>query len=214
MESYKNKTAMTRRVGDVSMIKLYWFPKTRAARALWLLEEAGVPFERVRMDIRDEKAKADPEFRAASPLGKVPALIDGAVRLDDSGAICAYVADAYPQAHLAPPIGAADRGAYLQWLMFTNANIEPAMAEKLSNMSPSRAAHGWGDYDSMLTRLRVGLQTGPWILGEGFCAADVLLGSAIYFLDMFKILGDEPLLSAYLQRCMARPAAQRAFAAQ
>jgi glutathione S-transferase len=63
-------------------------------------------------------------------------------------------------------------------------------------------------------RLREGLRAGPWILGERFCAADVMLGSAVYFLDMFKILGDEPVLKAYLERCMARPAAQRAFAAQ
>jgi glutathione S-transferase len=200
--------------GTTAIIKLYWFPKTRAARALWMLEEAGVPFERVRIDIRDANAKADPEFRAASPLGKVPALTDGVVRLNDSGAICAYIADAYPQARLAPPIGAPERGAYLQWLMFTNSNIEPAMAEKFSNMPPNRAAHGWGDYDSTLESLRTGLQTGPWILGERFCAADVLLGSAVYFLDMFKILGDDPVLSGYLQRCMARPAAQRAFATQ
>ena len=78
------------------MMKLYWCPKTRATRALWMLEEAGVPFERVRIDIRDPQAKADPEFRAASPLGKVPALVDGAVKINDSGAICGYIADAYP----------------------------------------------------------------------------------------------------------------------
>jgi glutathione S-transferase len=195
------------------MIKLYWMPKTRAMRALWMLEEAGVPFERVYIDIRDEKSKADAAFRAASPLGKVPALVDGVVRINDSGAICAYIADAYPRAGLAPPIGDPLRGAYLQWLMFTNANIEPAMAEKFSKLPPSRAAHGWGDYDSVLMTLRNALQTGPWILGERFCAADVMLGSAVYFLDMFKILGDEPVLSAYLARCMARPAAQRAMAA-
>jgi glutathione S-transferase len=195
-------------------MKLYWAPKTRATRALWMLEEAGAPFERVYIDIRDENSKADAAFRTASPLGKVPALEDGAVRINDSGAICAYIADAYPQAGLAPPIGDPLRGAYLQWLMFTNANIEPAMAEKFSKTPPSRSAHGWGDYDSMLTTLRNGLQTGPWILGKHFSAADVMLGSAVYFLDMFKILGDEPLLSGYLARCMARPSAQRAFAAQ
>jgi glutathione S-transferase len=196
------------------MIKLYWMPKTRAVRALWMLEEAGVQFERVLVNIRDEKSKADAAFRAASPLGKVPALEDGAVRINDSGAICAYIADAYPQVGLAPPIGDPIRGAYLQWLMFTNANIEPAMLEKFSQLPPSRAAHGWGDYDSVLATLRNGLQKGPWILGARFCAADVMLGSAVYFLDMFKILGDEPVLSAYLARCMARPAAQRAMAAQ
>lgn len=196
------------------MIKLYWCPKTRAMRALWLLEEAGVPFERVRIDIRDAQAKADPEFRAASPLGKVPALVDGAVKISDSGAICAYIADAYPQAGLAPPIGDPQRGQYLQWLMFTNSNIEPAMMEKFSGLTPNRTAHGWGDYASVLETLRDGLRTGPWILGERFSAADVMLGSAVYFLDMFKILGAEPVLKAYVERCVARPAAQRAFSEQ
>jgi glutathione S-transferase len=199
---------------DTAMIKLYWSPKTRAVRALWLLEEAGVPFERVRIDIRDAQSKADPEFRAASPLGKVPALVDGAVKISDSGAICAYIADAYPLAGLAPPIGDPQRGAYLQWLMFTNSNIEPAMAEKFSGLAPNRVSHGWGDYDSVLAALRDGLRTGPWILGARFSAADVMLGSAVYFLDMFKILADEPVLKGYLERCSARPAAQRAFAAQ
>src|SRR5580698_11617826 len=169
-------------------MKLYWCPKTRAVRALWMLEEAGVPFELVRIDIRDETAKSDPAFREASPLGKVPALVDGAVQINDSGAICAYVADQYPKARLAPAIGDPNRGAYLQWLMFTNSNIEPAMMEKFSKIPPSRSAHGWGDYDSMLATLRAGLQKGPWILGERFCAADVMLGSAVYFLSMFKIL--------------------------
>jgi glutathione S-transferase len=196
------------------MIKLYWCPKTRAMRALWLLEEAGVPFERVRIDIRDAQAKADPEFRAASPLGKVPALVDGAVKISDSGAICAYIADAYPQAGLAPPIGDPQRGRYLQWLMFTNSNIEPAMMEKFSGLTPNRISHGWGDYASVIETLRDGLRAGPWILGERFCAADVMLGSAVYFLDLFKILGDEPLLKAYVERCLARPAARRAFSEQ
>jgi glutathione S-transferase len=196
------------------MIKLYWAPKTRAIRALWMLEETGVPFERVRIDIRDQTSKSDAAFRAASPLGKVPALEDAAVRINDSGAICAYLADAYPQAGLAPPIGDPLRGAYLQWLMFTNSNIEPAMAERFSKLTPNRMSHGWGDYDSVMATLRNALQIGPWILGERFCAADVMLGSAVYFLDMFKILAEEPALSAYLARCMARPAAQRAFAAQ
>ena len=200
-----------RAVRDTLMIKLYWCPKTRAMRALWLMEEAGVPFERVRIDIRDAQAKADPEFRAASPLGKVPALVDGAVKISDSGAICAYIADAYPQAGLAPPIGDPQRGRYLQWLMFTNSNIEPAMMEKFSGLTPNRASHGWGDYASVLETLRDGLRTGPWILGERFSAADVMLGSAVYFLDMFNILGDEPVLKAYVERCVARPAARRAF---
>ncbi len=193
-------------------MKLYWCPKTRAIRALWMLEELGVPFERVLIDIRDPAAKALPAFRAASPMGKVPALEDGAVRINDSGAICAYLADQYPQAGLAPAIGHPQRGAYLQWLMFTNSVIEPAMAEKFSNSPVSAAAHGWGSFPQMLESLRGALAPGPWVLGERFSAADVLLGMSCHFMRQFKAITDEPVLFAYADRCAARPAFQRAAA--
>lgn len=193
-------------------MKLYWCPKTRAIRALWLLEELGVPFERIFIDIRDANARARPDFRAVSPMGKVPALEDGTTRLSDSGAICAYLADEYPKAGLAPALGSPDRGRYLQWLMFTNSVIEPAMAEKFSNAAVSSAAHGWGSFPQMIEVLRAGLATGPWILGERFSAADVLLGTSCTFMRQFKILDNEPALFAYADRCAARPAFQRAAA--
>lgn len=193
-------------------MKLYWCPKTRAIRALWMLEELGVPFERVFIDIRDPSAKARADFRAVSPMGKVPALEDGATHLSDSGAICAYLADQYPKAGLAPAIGSAGRGEYLQWLMFTNSVIEPAMAEKFSNTPVSSSAHGWGSFPQMFEVLKAGLATGPWILGERFSAADVLLGTSCTFMRQFKILDGEPALSAYADRCAARPAFQRAAA--
>jgi len=193
-------------------MKLYWCPKTRAIRALWMLEETGVPYDRVRIDIRDPAAKTDAAFRAVSPMGKVPALEDGSTRLWDSGAICAYLADQYPEAGLAPSIGSPDRGAYLQWLLYTNSVIEPAMGEKFSNAPASAAAHGWGSFELMLGVLREGLSRGPWILGERFSAADVLLGTSCHFMRQFKILENEPGLSDYSDRCMARPALQRAMA--
>jgi glutathione S-transferase len=193
-------------------MKLYWCPKTRAVRAVWMLEELGVPYERVFIDIRDAGATANAAFRAVSPMGKVPALEDGATRLWDSGAICAYLADEYPNAGLAPPIGSPDRGAYLQWLLYTNSVIEPAMAEKLSRAQPSAAAHGWGTFELMLNALRDGLARGPWILGERFSAADVLLGTSCNFMRQFKILDNEPGLFAYADRCAARPAFRRATA--
>lgn len=195
-------------------MKLYWYPKTRAVRALWMLEELGVPYERVKVDIRDPAAKSDPAFRAASPMGKVPALEDGTTRLWDSGAICLYLADRYPAAELAPAIDSPDRGRYLQWVLYTNAVIEPAMAEKFSSAPVSAGSHGWGSYDSMLEVLRAGLAGGQWILGARFSAADVLLGTSCSFLIRFGLVKDDPLLAAYLQRCEARPAYQRAAAAE
>jgi glutathione S-transferase len=123
-------------------MKLYWCERTRAVRAVWMMEELGVPYERVRIDIRDEQSRANPAFRAASPMGKVPALEDGAVRIWDSGAICAYLADQYPAAQLAPAIGSPDRGAYLMWLMYTNSVIEPAMGEKFAGLKPNPVSYG------------------------------------------------------------------------
>jgi len=193
-------------------MKLYWCPQTRSLRALWLLEEAGVAYEPVKIDIRSGAGKSDPAFRLASPMGKVPALEDGAVRIWDSGAICAYIADQYPAQALAPAIGHRDRGAYLMWLMFTNSVIEPAMAEKASGAAPNPLRNGWGSFEQMMSTLRGGLEKGPWILGERFSAADVLLGMSCYFMRAFKMIADEPLLFAYADRCAARPAFQRALA--
>jgi glutathione S-transferase len=193
-------------------LRLYWCPKTRAIRAVWLLEELGAPYERILINIRDETSQNDARFRAVSPMGKVPAVEDDASRLWDSGAICAYLADQYPAAGLAPAIGHPDRGAYLQWLVFTNSVIEPAMGEKLGGGKPNPVAYGWGSFDKMLGVLRAGLKSGPWILGERFSAADVLLGLSCYYLRQFKMIDDDPVLSAYADRCTSRPAYLRAAA--
>jgi glutathione S-transferase len=177
-----------------------------------MLEELGVPYELVHVDIRDPAAKADPAFRAISPMGKVPALEDGETRLWDSGAICAFLADQYPAANLAPAIGSPKRGQYLQWLLYPNSVIEPAMAEKFSGVAVNMSAHGWGSFEQMLAVLREGLKHGPWILGETFSAADVLLGTACYFMRQFKILENDPVVFAYVDRCLTRGPFQRALA--
>jgi glutathione S-transferase len=193
-------------------MKLYWCPRTRAFRAAWMLEELDRPYERATIDIRDEAARADPAFRAASPMGKVPALVDGDVKLWDSGAICLYLADAYPEAGLGVPIGDPARGAFLQWTLYTNAVMEPAMGERFGRRPVNTLQNGFGSFDLMIDTLVAGLASGPWILGARFTAPDVLLGSGIHFMDVFKILPDRPELRAYAERCRARPAFQRAAA--
>ncbi len=193
-------------------MKFYWCANTRAFRVAWLLEESGVRYERIVIDIRDPAAKSDPAFRAASSMGKVPALEDGAARVSDSGAICIYVADQYPQAGLAPPLGHPDRARFLQWVTFTNSVIEPAMAEKFAKLEPRPTSFGWGSFDLMLATLRSELSRGEWILGERFCAADVLLGTSAFYLKQFGLIEDDPVLGAYAARCQARPAWQRAKA--
>jgi glutathione S-transferase len=115
------------------MMKLYWAPRTRSLRALWMLEEAGAPYERVRIDLSADEQKT-PDFRAINPMAKVPALTDGLVAVAESGAICAYVAEAHPKAGLAPPLGDPARGRYLQWLFFSPGCIEPALLTKTANI--------------------------------------------------------------------------------
>lgn len=195
------------------MLRLYWCANTRAFRISWLLEECALPFQRVAVDIRDAAAKGDPAFRAVSPLGKVPALEDGVARLTDSGAICIYVGDQYPSTGLAPPIGHPDRAAYLQWVLYTNSAVEPAMLERFQKLQPNPSAHGYGSFDLVVQALVGALEgRGPWILGERFSTADVLLGTSVQYLIQFGLVTDQPVLQAYLERCQARPAYQRALA--
>lgn len=194
------------------MITLYWCPRTRASRALWLLEELGQPFEIVEIDIRDPASRADESFRAASPMGKVPALRDGEVSLSDSAAIGIYLADRYPEAGLAPGIADSDRGRYLFWMTFTPGVIEPSMSEKFNDWPPNPSQSGWGSYDLMIETLENGLQKGPWLLGDRFSAADVLVGSSVNFMRMFGILPENTVLADYAERCTARPAFARAMA--
>ena len=186
-------------------MKLYWCPKTRAARAVWMLEELGEPYERVLIDIRDESRPADPGFDAASPMGKVPALEDGEVRLAESAAICLYLADRYASGRLAPALDAAERGRFLYWMLYTPAVIEPAMGEKFRGVESNRFSNGWGDYDLMLETLEAGLESGPWILGDPFSAADVMVGSSVVFMRQFGMLRDSSSLGAYADRCLERP---------
>jgi len=193
-------------------MKLFWCPQTRAARVLWMLEEAQLEHELVLVDIRDPGSISNPEFHAASPMGKVPALIDGEVKLSESAAICLYLADRYPQTGLAPAIDDPLRGQFLYWMFFTPAVIEPAMSEKFGNLKPNKHSHGWGDYDSMLNTLSLGVKDQPWLLGNQFTAADVLVGSTVYFLKKFGIMPESDVLEAYLERCLARPAYQTALA--
>ena len=192
-------------------MKLYWSPQTRSTRALWILEEAGVDYERELVDIQNPKRENTAEFLEASPMGKVPALVDGDVNMSESAAICLYVADRYAPGTLAPAIDDARRGKFLYWLMYTPAVIEPSMSEKFNGVEPNRYRSGWGDFDLMIETLERGIGGKDWILGDAFTAADVMLGSSVVFMRMFDMLPDSDTLAAYADRCLARPAYQRAL---
>lgn len=191
-------------------MKLYWCPGTRANRVVWLLEEAGLEYETVYVDIHRSHRSA--EFLAISPMGKVPALHDGEVRMCDSAAICAYLADRYALGELAPRVDDRDRGRYLQWMIFAPGVIEPAVTEMFGGRAGDSAANGWGDFDRMVRTWEQGLGAGPWILGERFTAADVMLGATGVLFQRFKLFRHHPTLSEYIARCERREAFKRALA--
>ena len=191
-------------------MKLFWAPQTRAQRGIWLLEEAGVDYTLERIDLGDPERLENDEFRTASPMGKVPALVDGDVALSDSAAICLYVADRYAPGSLAPELDDAQRGKYLYWMVYTPGVIEPAMSEKFNKVEPNRQRNGWGDFDLMIETWDAGLDDKEWILGERFSAADVMLGSSAIFLRQFGMLPASRNLAGYADRCAARPANRRA----
>src|SRR4051812_30370220 len=110
------------------MMKLYWAPRTRSFTALWLMEETGQPYEKVLIDIT-AGAQSDASYRAINPMAKVPALQDGDASMGEAAAICAYVAERYPDAKLAPPVGDVRRARYLYWLFFAPSCIEPAITQ-------------------------------------------------------------------------------------
>jgi glutathione S-transferase len=192
------------------MMQLYWSPRSRSFTALWLMEEAGKPYERVLTDI-SIGAQKKLEYLAINPMGKVPALKDSEATLAEAAAICAYVAERYPEARLAPPLGDPLRAKFLYWLFFAPGCIEPAMVQIATKIEMNSVAAGWGDAQRVFDVLDAALARGPWILGENFSAADIAIGSALNFsVRLFKMVPSRPSFDGYLERCVARPAFQRA----
>lgn len=192
------------------MMKLYWSPRSRSFSGLWLMEETGQPYERVLTDI-STGAQKTPEFLAVNPMGKVPALKDGDVSIAEASAICAYVAERYPDAKLAPPIGDPRRGKYLQWLFFGPSCIEPALIQIFTKLEVPASTAAWGSATQVFDVLDAALEKGPFLLGDTFSAADIIIGSGLNFaIRLFKMVPTRPSFDRYIDACSARPAFQRA----
>ncbi len=194
------------------MMKLYWAPQSRAIRILWLLEETGVAYEREIVDIR-AGGQDTPAFRRINPMGKVPALTDGDAAISESAAICAYVAERLPEARLAPPVGDPRRADYLRWLFFSAGCVEPSFLQKMRGIELPKMSAGWGSFDLVMEVLDGALAKGPFLLGEEFSAADVMIAMDLLFgITLLKIITPTPAMTAYVERCTRRPAFQRAQA--
>jgi glutathione S-transferase len=190
-------------------MKLYWAPNSRSVTIVWMLEELGVPYERVLIDIRTG-AQDEPAYRAIHPMGKVPSLVDGDTTVSEQGAICVWLADRFPEQKLAPAIGDPARGDYLRWMFFEGNCIEPALTEKANGWNTKKSQVGWGSYELVVDvlddALKDALKRDRWIMGDRFTAADVMIGSAVNFGLAVQILEKRPSFEAYQTRIAARPA--------
>ncbi len=191
---------------------LYHCPQTRSGTAHWMNEELGAPCTVKLVDIRKGEQKT-PDYLAINPMGKVPALTHGGVAVAETAAICAYLADAYPEKGLAPAPDDPRRGAYYRWMFFAPSCIEPAMMDKFdARTRENSGAIGHGTVENVLKTIDHALENGPYLLGEQFSAADVVFGGTLNFALMFGAFEKKPLYTEYVDRLMARPAVQSANA--
>ncbi|MBA2670428.1 MAG: glutathione S-transferase family protein [Gemmatimonadetes bacterium] len=186
-------------------MKLYYNPQSRAAITKWMLDECDADYEIVPIDFEKREHKT-PEFLEINPAGKLPALVDGGSRLFESAAICLYLGDRFPQANLAPEIGAPERGRYLSLMVYSTSQLEPAMGDDLLGME-TLAQRGWTDFETVREVIEGELGDGPYLFGDWFTAADVMVGSMLIWRRMFGGAPDRPKLEAYVDRLLERPQA-------
>ena len=191
----------------------YHAPNTRSSAVLWLFEELGNPaHERNVLSLANGDHKT-PGYMAINPMGKVPAITYGGTVITEAAAIALFLADLFPDAGLAPKADDPRRGTYLRWIVFNQAAVEPAVTDLALKREPgSPAMMSYGTYDATIDALTGALAKGPYILGETFSAADVIIGSGVRWMLMFKLLPQRAEFTSYTERLLARPALQRALA--
>jgi glutathione S-transferase len=194
-------------------IAFYHNPQSRGRIVHWMLEEVNAPYEIKVVDF-DKKEHKSPEFLAINPMGKIPAIVHRNTVVTECAAICAYLADAFPSAGLAPALDDPQRGTYLRWLFFGAGCVEPAIIDHMfSRPPPSRpTAMGYGNYPDTLNTLEKAVSPGPFILGERFSAADVYVGSAVGWGLAMKAVEPRPAFAAYVERVSQRSAYKRSMA--
>lgn len=193
-------------------LTLYHAAQSRSATALWMLEEIGKPYE-LKIYRFDDGSLRSPEYLAINPMGKVPALKHGETVMTETAAICCYLADTFPEAKINIPIGDLRRGPYLKWLFFGPSCLEPAIIDKMLKREPGdRGAIGWGNLDLVLDTISKTLTRGPYLLGEQFTTADVIIGGGLRWGMLMRIVAPRPEFTEYAKRVGDRSAAKRASA--
>ncbi|MHB8528047.1 MAG: glutathione S-transferase family protein [Caulobacteraceae bacterium] len=189
----------------------YTNPMSRGRIVRWMLEEVGAPY---RTEILEyETTLKAPAYLAINPMGKVPAIRHGDTVVTEGGAICAYLADAFPEAGLAPPPGDRRRGPYYRWMFFAAGPVEAAVTDKmLGAVIPKERerAVGYGSFAAVMNALEIAVSQNEYVAGDRFTAADVYFGSQIGWGVQFGTLDKRPAFEPYWRRISSRPAAVRA----
>lgn len=192
-------------------LTLYTNPMSRGRIARWMLEEIGQPYQ---VQLLNYGAQMNtPEYLALNPMAKIPTLTHGDAIVTECAAICAYLADAFPQAGLAPQPSSPDRAAYYRWMFFAAGPIESAMLHKALGIEipdDKRGTVGYGDMGRVLTTIEHAVRNTPYLCGKQFTAADVYFGSQIGWGLKFGTLPSSDVLQKYWARLEERPACQRA----
>ena len=194
-----------------SELTFYTNPKSRGRIVRWMLEETGVPYATEVLEY-GTTMKAAP-YLAINPMGKVPAIRHGNTVVTECAAICAYLADVFPQAGLAPPPHSAARGPYYRWLFFAAGPLEAAWTNRALGVAvpPERSAMvGYGSFEQVLDTLEAAIGERAYLAGDRFSAADVYVGSQLGFGMQFGMIDKRPAFARYWAGLEARPAKRRA----
>ena len=194
-----------------SELTFYTNPKSRGRIVRWMLEETGSPYTTEILEY-GTSMKAAP-YLAINPMGKVPAIRHGDTVVTECAAICAYLADAFPQVGLAPPPHSAARGPYYRWLFFAAGPLEAAWTNRALGVAvpPERSVMvGYGSFEQVLDTLEAAIGERTYLAGDRFSAADVYVGSQLGFGMQFGMIDKRPAFTRYWAGLEARPAKRRA----
>ena len=188
---------------------LYTNPQSRGRIARWMLEEVGAPYETEVVDY-DTTMKGE-DYLTINPMGKVPAIVHNGKVVTECAAICAYLAEAFPEAGLAPL--PEERADYYRWLFFTAGPVEQAVTNHVAQFVPKPEQgrmFGYGNYDLTVDVLEAAVRAHPYIAGDRFTAADVYVGSGVGWGTMFGTLPKRQAFLDYFARLSSRDAFKRA----
>jgi glutathione S-transferase len=193
------------------LLTFYTNPMSRGRIIRWMMEEIGQPYDTVVLDYATTM-KA-PEYLAINPMGKVPAIKHGDTVVTECAAICAYLADAFPQAKLAPASGSKERGPYYRWMFYGAGPIEAMASNHALGVhvpDEKRGMVGYGSREQVIETLDKVLQDRDYLAGDHFTAADLYVGAQIGWGLQFGTIEKRPSFETYVGRILSRPAAQRA----